>query len=129
MRIINGNSFIDERGVVRYINNFDLSSIVRMYCIEPSLGVIRAWHGHKVEKKWFYAAKGRFLVKLVDMNSYNKMDFELTSVESNILEIGGGYYNGFQALEEGSVLLVFSNFSLDESKNDDFRETLENIKW
>jgi hypothetical protein len=46
-----------------------------------------------------------------------------------ILEIGGGYFNGFEALEEGSVLMVFSDFSLEESNNDNYRETLENINW
>jgi len=32
-------------------------------------------------------------------------------------------------LEEGSVLMVFSDFRLEESKRDDFRESLENINW
>jgi len=127
--VIEGNIHQDERGVVRFVNDFDMEKVVRMYCIEPKLGVIRAWQGHKVERKWFYAAKGRFWVKTVEMDSLNKEVFELTSLESKVLEIGGGYFNGFEALEEGSVLMVFSDFSLEESKKDDYRETIENIKW
>jgi dTDP-4-dehydrorhamnose 3,5-epimerase len=127
--LIEGNIHNDDRGIVKFVNDFDMSTIIRMYCIEPKMGVVRAWQGHKVERKWFYAAKGRFLVKTVEMDSLNKEVFELTSLESKILEIGGGYFNGFEALEEGSVLMVFSDFSLEESKNDDFRETLENINW
>jgi hypothetical protein len=119
----------DTRGTIRFVNDFDMSAVVRMYCIEPNLVVVRAWQGHKVERKWFYAAKGRFLVKTVEMDSLNKEVFELTSLESKVLEIGGGYYNGFEALEEGSVLMVFSDFNLEQSKNDDYRETIENIKW
>ncbi len=124
-----GNIHKDSRGTIRFVNDFDMSAVVRMYCIEPSLGVVRAWQGHKVERKWFYAAKGRFLVKTVEMDSLNKEVFELNSLESKVLEIGGGYYNGFEALEEGSVLMVFSDFNLEQSKNDDYRETVEKFKW
>jgi len=127
--LIEGNIHLDERGGLRLVNNFDMSDVVRMYCIEPKLGVVRAWQGHKVEMKWFYVAKGRFLVKTVAMESLNKVEYVLTSSESNVLEIGGGYYNGFEALEEGSVLMVFSDFNLEQSKIDDYRETVENIKW
>ena len=127
--LIEGNVHIDDRGVVRFVNDFDMSAVVRMYCIEPKMGVVRAWQGHKIERKWFYVAKGKFLVKTVAMESLNKVEYELTSSESNVLEIGGGYYNGFESLEEGSVLMVFSDFNLEQSKNDDYRETLENIKW
>ena len=129
MGLIEGNIHLDERGGLRLVNNFDMSDVVRMYCIEPKLGVVRAWQGHKVEMKWFYVAKGRFLVKTVAMESLNKVEYVLTSSESNVLEIGGGYYNGFEALEEGSVLMVFSDFNLEQSKIDDYRETVENIKW
>ena len=129
MGLIEGNIHQDERGGVRFVNDFDMSDVVRMYCIEPNLGGVRAWQGHKVERKWFYVAKGRFLVKTLAMESLIKVEYVLTSSESNVLEIGGGYYNGFEALEEGSVLMVFSDFNLEQSKKDDYRETVENIKW
>jgi dTDP-4-dehydrorhamnose 3,5-epimerase-like enzyme len=127
--LIKGNIHFDERGKMRFVNDFDMSAVVRMYCIEPNLGVVRAWQGHKVERKWFYAVKGRFLVKTVEMGSLNKVVFELTSTESKVLQIEGGCFNGFEALEEGSVLMVFSDFSVEDSKNDDYRETIENINW
>ncbi len=129
MGLIEGNIHFDERGNVRFVNDFDMSAVVRMYCIEPNLGVVRAWQGHKIERKWFYAVKGRFLVKTVEMDSLNKVVFELTSTESKVLQIEGGYFNGFEALEEGSVLMVFSDFSVEDSINDDYRETIENINW
>ncbi len=68
-------------------------------------------------------------MKTFAMESLNKEELVLTSSESNILEIGGGQYNGFEALEEGSVLMVFSDFNLEQSKIDDYRETLETIYW
>ena len=129
MGLIEGNIHIDERGIVRFVNDFDMSKVARMYCIEPKMGVVRAWQGHKLEKKWFYVAKGSFLIKTVEMDSLNKVEYLLSSTESIVLEIGGGYYNGFETLEKGSVLMVFSDFSMEDSKNDDFRETIENINW
>lgn len=129
MKVIKGNLFEDERGVVRFVNDFDMSRVVRMYCIEPKMGVIRAWQGHKVETKWFYVAKGSFLVKTVDMETMSRKEYLMSSSESKVLEIPGGYFNGFAALEEGSVLMVFSDFRLKESKVDDFRQSLDNIEW
>jgi len=129
MRQIIGNIHKDERGTVRFLNDFDMTQVVRMYCIEPKLGVIRAWQGHKKETKWFYAAKGSFLVKTIIMVTSDKKEYYLKDSESKVLEIPGGHYNGFEALEEGSVLMVFSDFGLEESKRDDFRESLDKIKW
>jgi dTDP-4-dehydrorhamnose 3,5-epimerase len=106
-----------------------MSRVVRMYCIEPKMGVIRAWQGHKKETKWFYVAKGSFLVKTIEMSSLLKNDYMLNDTESNVLEIPGGHYNGFEALEEGSVLMVFSDVDLETSKIDDYRENLDNIEW
>ena len=118
-----------EYYTIRFANDFDMSSVVRMYCIEPTLGVIRAWQGHKKETKWFYAVKGGFLVKTVNMDTLEKTDYRLHSAVSEVLEIVPGHYNGFEALEEVSVLMVFSDFRLEESKEDDFRESLESITW
>jgi len=129
VEVIKGNLHSDERGVVRFVNDFDMKRVVRMYCIEPKKGVIRAWQGHQKETKWFYAAKGSFLVKTVEMKTFVKKEYLFSSSESKVLEIPGGHYNGFEALEEGSVLMVFSDFGLEESKGDDFRESLENIAW
>ena len=127
--IINGNTHSDSRGTVRFVNDFDMTKVVRMYCIEPKLGVIRAWQGHKKEIKWFYATKGSFLVKTVHMDTSEKKEYHLKDTESKVLEISGGHYNGFEALEVGSVLMVFSDFGLEESKGDDFRERLDNVIW
>lgn len=129
MRLIEGNLHKDKRGSVRFVNNFDMSQVFRMYCIEPKLGVIRAWQGHKKETKWFYAAKGSLLVKTVEMVSFDREEYHLKDTESKVLEINGGHYNGFEALEEGSVLMIFSDFGLEESKEDDYRESLQNLNW
>ena len=127
--LVKGSKFSDERGTVSFVNGFDLTPIVRMYCIEPKTGIIRAWQGHKKESKWFYCVKGSFLVKTVDMNTLERVEYRLSTKMSEVLKITSGLYNGFEALEEGSALMVYSDFDLESSKQDDFRETLENIKW
>jgi dTDP-4-dehydrorhamnose 3,5-epimerase-like enzyme len=125
VRQIIGDFHEDERGTVRFVNDFDMSQVVRMYCIEPKLEVIRAWQGHKKETKWFYAAKGSFLVKTIKMDTLEKKEYYLKDTESTVLEISGGHFNGFEALDEGSVLMVFSDFGLEDSKEDDIRESFE----
>lgn len=129
MGVIEGNIHRDERGVVRFVNDFDMTRVVRMYCIEPKLGVVRAWQGHKKETKWFYAVKGSFVVKVVEMKTRLMNQYVLTELESQVLKIPGGNYNGFEALEECSVLMVFSDFGLEESKRDDFRLSIQEMAW
>lgn len=129
IQIIQGNSHTDDRGIIRFINDFDMAEVVRMYSIKPTMGVIRAWQGHLTEKKWFFVVVGRFMVKTVDMHSHERNQFILSDVESTVLEIPGGFYNGFEALTENSTLLVFSNATVEQSKADDYRKSLEQISW
>lgn len=101
-----------------------------MYRIEPKLGVVRAWQGHKKETKWFHVIKGKILVKIRDMNNGKLVASEV--LEANppmVLKINPGHYNGFEALEDESILLVFSDLSLQASKEDDYRISTEKINW
>ena len=129
MKVINGDVFSDYRGKLKSINDFNMSSIIRMYSIESELGVIRAWQGHKLETKWFYVIKGRFLVKTMNLVSHQVNLYKLSSVEPKVLKIPGGYYNGFEALETGSILIVFSDFDLQKSKEDDYRVSIDQYPW
>ena len=130
MNIIEGSSFQDNLGFIRFINDFDLEKVRRMYLIKPEKNVIRAWQGHKKESKWFYVLSGSFQVQTINMLDLNhRQNFILRSNENRVLNIEPGNYNGFLALEESSELLVFSNQTLEASKEDDFRLTLEDLKW
>ena len=84
--------------------------------------------------KWFYCHTGAIVVHLIHVDNFEDPSpllkpkrIILEAKNPMILEISGGYATGFKALEENSTLQVFSNFSLDESKNDDFRYPIE--KW
>ena len=51
IKLIQGGNFYDERGVLSFINEFN-EQIKRFYLIENfKKEYIRAWHGHKNEKK------------------------------------------------------------------------------
>ena len=112
--------FGDDRGYFTAIN-FDEGS-KRAYLIKNHrAGVIRAFHGHKKEKKTLYVIKGAFKVILINMLTGDWKSFNITEKANNVLKIPQQMYNGFVSLTEDSELLVISSSSLEESKNDDFR--------
>ncbi|WP_298480593.1 WxcM-like domain-containing protein [uncultured Maribacter sp.] len=127
--LISGGFFSDERGQISFVNNLNLSSVKRFYIItNTNTKIIRAWQGHKIEKRWFYCLKGKFDVRLIKINNFENPKnnltvdkFVLSEQKSQILEIPNGYANGFKALEDNSQLLVFSDFELNANTNDDYR--------
>lgn len=130
---IEGETYADDRGEMKFFNSFDMKEIVRFYEISPSsTTTIRAWQGHLKEKKWFFCTAGTFVVNLKKINDessqpkeLNVQRFELHENIPMVLEVPGGYASGFKSVVENSKLMVFSNFSLEESKHDDFRFPLE----
>lgn len=131
--LIHGANFSDERGGLNFFNDFDMGQIIRMYEITPgNTDTIRGWQAHRKEKKWFYCNSGCFVLNLIKIDSFDSPSktivperFVLEARNPSVLEISGGYATGFKACEDNSKLIVFSNLSLEESKNDDFRFPLE----
>ena len=129
MKIIDGGLYNDERGILRFVNDFDFSDVKRFYQIEnSSTEVVRAWQGHKVENKYFFVSAGSFLICCVEIDDWDNPSLDLsveniilTANENSVLMIPGGYANGIKALEEGSKLMVFSSDNLDDAKEDDYR--------
>lgn len=127
--LIQGGSYEDERGKLRFVNDFDLSQVKRYYIIDhPDARVVRAWQGHKKEQKWFQVLSGSFLISVVKPDNWENPSeniepetFVLKVTENQVLHIPGGFANGFKALEANSKILVFSDFSIAESANDNFR--------
>lgn len=127
--IFEGSLFYDNRGSLCSFNDFDMNEVRRMYSIAPaSTEVIRAWQAHRLEKKWFLCTKGAFEVKVIKIENFEKpsqqlkeVNYLLTAVSPEVLHIPGGYANGFRATEPDSHLIVFSNYTLAESRIDDYR--------
>jgi len=130
IKIINGGLATDDRGTVRFVNDFNFENIKRFYQVQNHRrGFIRAWHGHKFEGKYVYVVKGSALISAVplDMMIDKNIDqskifkFVLSSNNPKILYIPPMYANGFKSLEEDTILQFFSTTTLNESLNDDIR--------
>lgn len=136
--IINGNKFIDHRGELHSFNEFDLSKIKRMYTIFlPDTDTIRAWQGHKVERRWFYCIRGSFDVRTIELDCFNNpsinLEIKKTILKEEapmILKIPPGFVNGFKALKENSILVSFSDFEYGKNHDDEIRLDIDKwIRW
>lgn len=129
IKIIEGGIFIDSRGRISHVNDLDMGEIERFYMIYHSdVSVVRAWHAHQFEKKWFYAVKGSFTTAFVKIDDWENPSldlvpeiYQLTADDSRILYVPEGYANGIKANEPDSILLVYSNKKLSVALNDSWR--------
>jgi dTDP-4-dehydrorhamnose 3,5-epimerase len=137
MQLIKGNIHKDQRGIVRFVNDFHFENVKRFYSItHPNTSTIRAWQGHKLETKYFYVTKGSFLINWIKIDNWqqpskdlNIKKHTLSDTQSEILIIPSGHVNGFRALEPESTLMVYSDMSVEESKEDDYRFDLAYFKF
>lgn len=122
-KILQGGISVDDRGSVRYVNDFQFNQVKRFYHVENHRsGYIRAWHGHKKEGKYVYVVSGSALIGIVDMETENIEKFILSDKSPKILWIPPGKYNGFKSLEENTKILFFSTSTINESIDDDIRK-------
>tara|TARA_R110000765_G_scaffold85620_1_gene165087 strand:- start:1093 stop:1521 length:429 start_codon:yes stop_codon:yes gene_type:complete len=126
INIIKGGVAVDDRGSVRFVNDFNFKNVKRFYQVSNHRqGFVRAWHGHEHEAKYVYVAKGSIkigVVKSTDSKFPNISEFILSDKNPNVLFIPEGYYNGFQTLEEDTIVMFFSTSTLDDSLGDDMRK-------
>jgi dTDP-4-dehydrorhamnose 3,5-epimerase-like enzyme len=127
-KLINGGLAVDDRGSVRFVNDFDFQNVKRFYQVENHRqGFIRAWHGHKKEGKYVYVTAGSALIGVVNMETNEVQKFVLSDKSPKILWIPPGNYNGFKSLEDDTKIIFFSTSTLEESLGDDIREDYD--KW
>lgn len=127
--LIKGGVHRDSRGVLKFYNDFDMSLVKRFYIAEHfDITVIRAWQGHQIEQKWFYVTEGAFKVILVRPDNWANpsanlpyQEYVLKADQNEILNIPAGVATGFQALKPLSKLMIFSDVTLAQSIDDDFR--------
>jgi len=134
-KIINSGQHIDNRGKLSFFNELDLQEVKRLYIIEhPDPHTVRAWQAHKREQKWFFVIEGCFKIVLVQPDDWDNPsedlpahEFTLEAKSNQVLYIPGNYANGFKALTPGSKMMVFSDFTVEESAGDNFR--FNNALW
>lgn len=129
IRIVQGGIFRDYRGELVHVNDFHLEGAHRYYIIKhDSTEVIRGWHGHQHEGKWFQCLRGGFRLAFVRPDNWEHPSpdlkpeiFTLTAERSELLCLPPGYANCIRATEPDSILLVFSGKVLEEAVHDSWR--------
>ena len=92
--IINGGLSVDDRGFVKFINDFSFENVKRFYHVSNhKRDFIRAWHGHNHEQKYVYVAKGTALVGAVNMQTEEMFKFILSDKKPGSLRIPNGFAN------------------------------------
>lgn len=135
VKIIQGEIFQDHRGQISSLNEFHFDGVKRCYVIHhPDRAVVRGWNGHQREKKWFYCIKGSFALGLVEIDNWDSPSanlkaeiYELSDCESKIICVPEGYANCIKAREDGSILLVLSDKSIEEASNDSWK--YDSLRW
>lgn len=133
IKIIKGDFRKDERGVVRFVNDFTLKGVKRFYQVEnANTKIIRAFHGHLKEAKYVYVASGSiklcvvFLDDPVKPSKKNTVEKFILKAESpEIVYIPPQYTHGYKALEKGTKVIFFSTATLKESLVDDYRHPFD----
>lgn len=129
LKILDGNTAVDDRGFLKFVNDFDFEKVKRFYQVENfSLNTIRAFHGHMKESKYVYVVSGSAIVCVVKMTDTKKPSkkvivnrYILSDKKPQILFVPAGYANGFKPLEKNTKIIFFSTSTLEESKGDDYR--------
>jgi dTDP-4-dehydrorhamnose 3,5-epimerase-like enzyme len=111
---------IDDRGYLWQL--FEGSHVKRVYVVGNfDTDVVRGFHLHRKESKWFFVPRGSAKFVTVDEQTKETSTFILSDRKPAVLFVPPGNYNGWRALEDGTLLIGMSNKTLEESKGDDIR--------
>lgn len=129
---LKGNRHEDQRGIITFNNEFDVSAVKRIYTIENvSLDFIRGWQGHKIEQRWFACMNGAFEIKMIEIDNFQQPSRELQAKTYNLntsgldfLHIPAGHITAIRALDKASKLLVLADYKMNEIE-DEYRFDLK----
>ena len=129
VKVIDGEVFRDSRGQISSLNKFHFDGVKRCYIIHhPDSSVVRGWHAHQDERKWFYCIKGRFSLALVKIDDWHNPSptlkpeiHHLTDKDSRLVCVPKGYGNCLKAHDDDSIMLVLSDKTLDDALGDSWR--------
>jgi dTDP-4-dehydrorhamnose 3,5-epimerase len=124
---IHGKRVFDERGVVSFANDFDFEGVKRFYTVSNHAPrFIRAWHGHLVEAKYVTVLQGAALIATVKLDTVVQPSRSVVAerwalTSPDLLYIPPGYANGAMTLTPDTILMYFSNLTIEEARHDDHR--------
>ncbi|WP_104384579.1 WxcM-like domain-containing protein [Sphingobacterium sp. HMA12] len=128
LNLIQGGIAKDERGQIRFVNDFDMSLVKRFYIIKNAdTELVRGWRAHRIEQRWFYVLSGSFNVDFVKIDNWenpaSSLPVEkriLNAADMKILHVPAGYGTAFRALESDSELLVYADYPVSHAPVDDY---------
>ena len=123
--MISGGRYVDNRGVLRFCNDFDMSAVKRFYTIANSAEQpVRGWIGHKKETKWFFPVRGKTVIEVENFNRVDRVErVEMDAERPCVLKVPPG--NWFKIVQDGDAeVMVFSDCHVGEYENDDIRRQL-----
>lgn len=128
IEVIRGGQATDDRGTIRFVNDFDMSKVKRFYIIKNAdVKLVRGWRAHRIEQRWLYVMSGAFCLDFVQIDNWIKPSLDLPierkiiqASDTRVVHVPAGYGTAIQALEENSEVLVFSDYGIDHAKNDDY---------
>jgi dTDP-4-dehydrorhamnose 3,5-epimerase len=128
----NTQVFMDERGTfipMLGLDDLNGKKIKRVYHIYNfGKGVVRGFHFHKREWKYFTIVQGAAkFIALDPKNPEKKYKFISSSRKPDLVISPPGYANGWVSLEEQTVLVFCSTSTIEESIKDDLR--FDPYKW
>lgn len=136
IQIIQGGVAKDQRGQIRFVNDFDMSLVKRFYSIKNiDTELVRGWRGHRMEQRWFYVLSGSFSINIIEIDNWNEASPDLPvrhlKIESKhlqVLHVPPGYATAFRAIEPDSELLVFADYLVNNALLDDYTWPLDYFK-
>lgn len=122
-----GSKITDDRGHILFNNNIKLEGVKRFYIVgNHQANFIRAWHGHKYERKYITCISGAAIVCYRSLDPKDEIITRtVLSPNGTVLEIPPGNYNGWMSLTDDTQLLVLSCSTIEESMADDFRKDVD----
>lgn len=133
---IQGGIARDQRGQVRFVNDFDMEVVKRFYIIKnANTEIIRGWRAHKIEQRWFYVLSGSIDVSVIRIDNWESASrnlsvekVSLSAHDLKVLHVPNGYGTAFKSISLDAELLVFADSSIHEAWKDDYTWNLEYFK-
>ena len=127
--LIRGGSAVDDRGSVAFVNDLNIGDFRRFYIVSNHApGLVRAWHGHRFERKAAIVVSGAAIVCAVQIDDWTSPSphlavhrHVLAERNPSVLLIPAGYANGFMSLAPDTRICFLSSSSLEDSSADDVR--------
>lgn len=129
VQLIRGDLAVDDRGLLRFVNDFEFAGVRRFYLVENHCpGFTRAWHAHRREGKYILVVSGAAIVAAVRIADWSGPTTAgpvhrhvLSADKPAVLWVPPGHANGFRTLSGDARIMFFSTSSLAESRDDDVR--------